>query len=72
MDQFIEFVADIFEIDSSEISMDTKYDDLDVWDSLMMMRLIMETEEEYGCVIPIEKAAQITSLMDLYQLINKG
>lgn len=66
MEQFIEFVADILEVNSSEISLDTVYGELDVWDSLMMMRLIMEIEEKYGCVIPIESAAKIKTLRDLY------
>ena len=54
MDKFLEFVADIMEVDASEISMDTLYKE-GRWDSIMMLTLIMEIEAEYKVSIPIEK-----------------
>ncbi len=59
-------VADVIEVDVNDISLDIKYGEFESWDSLMMMRLIMEIEEEYGCTIPIEDVAKIKTLNDLY------
>lgn len=67
MEKFLTVVAEIFEVDPKDISMKTKYGEYEIWDSLMMMKLIMEIEAEYGCQIPIEKAAVIKTLEDLYQ-----
>lgn len=66
MKKFLSFISEIFEVDTSEISMDTRYGELEVWDSTMMIRLIMEVEEEYGCTIPIENVSKIMTLNDLY------
>lgn len=67
MEKFLEFVSDILEVDSGEIGLETVYGELEGWDSLKMIRLIMETEAEYGTVIPIENAAKIRTLNDLYR-----
>lgn len=64
---FLEFVADIMDVDVTGISMDTAYDDLEVWDSMMMLTLVMEIEQEYSISIPIEKMNEIHTLRDLYQ-----
>lgn len=66
MDQFLEFVADILEVDVKDISLETTYNEFPTWDSLMMIRLIMGVEEEYNVVIPIENAQRIKTLNDLY------
>lgn len=65
--KFLEFVADIMELDVSEISMDMEYK-TGPWDSLMMMNLIMELEAEYDITIPIESIGNYRTLRDLYIL----
>ncbi len=66
MEEFLNFVAGVFDVDPSELSMNTEYGSYEPWDSLMMLRLIMEVEEKFGCVIPIEEAPKIKTLEDLY------
>ena len=70
MDRFLEFAADVMEVDVSEISMETKYKEFGRWDSLMMMNLIMELEEEYDISIPLDVVGKVTTLKDLYKLIE--
>ena len=67
-DKFLEFVAEIMEVETEEISMDTVYKEFEKWDSLMMMNLIMEIEDEYEVTIPLEIAGKIKTLKDLYDL----
>ena len=67
-DKFLSFVADVLNVDVKSISMDSKYGDVENWDSVMMLNLIMELEEEYGCSIPIEKITKGISLRELYKL----
>lgn len=70
MDRFLEFAADVMEVDVSEISMETKYKEFGRWDSLMMMNLVMELEEEYDISIPLDVVGKVTTLKDLYKLIE--
>ena len=69
-ERFIAFVAEIMEVDSDEISMETKYSEYNPWDSLMMLTLVMELEAEYGITIPMEKVNEVETLQDLYQLVE--
>lgn len=67
-EKFLEFVADIMETEPDDISMETRYKEYEKWDSLMMMNLIMEIEDEYSVSIPLETAGNIKTLKDLYGL----
>ena len=69
-EKFIEFVADIMEEDVSNISMETTYQEFEKWDSMMMLTLILELEEEYEVSIPMESISTIKQLKDLYYLVN--
>ena len=71
-DKFLSFVADVLNIDVKMISMDSKYGDVENWDSVMMLNLVMELEEEYGCSIPIEKITKGISIRELYNLATKS
>lgn len=67
-DKFIEFVADILDIDKNTLTMESQYGTVENWDSVMMLNLIMELEEEFDCSIPIEKIKKGISLKELYDL----
>ncbi len=71
MKEFLEFVAGVMEVDSSELSEDTAYGEYEKWDSLMHIRLIMETEEKYDTEIPIDEVPRIKNLKDLYRYTHK-
>lgn len=60
---FLRFVAGIMDVD--EVSMDMKYKE-GKWDSLMMLTLVMELENEYGKTVPIEKLKNVKTLADMY------
>ncbi len=70
MEKFLKFVADIFEVDVTDISMDTEYEVYPKWDSLMQLRLTMEIEEEYDVEIPIDEVPNIRTLADFYEYIK--
>lgn len=69
MDKFLEFVADIMEVNVSELSMDTPYKE-GKWDSFMMLTLVMELEAEYGVSIPMEALGNVKTMADLYKLVE--
>ena len=70
MKQFLLFVAEVFEVDVSEISLETEYLKFEKWDSLMMLTLIMELEAKYNVTIPIEKLGAVKRLSDLYDFVK--
>ena len=65
--KYLEFVAEVMGSDAAEISMETAYGEFEKWDSMMMLTLVMEIEQEYGVSIPIEKMNKIHTLRDLYE-----
>lgn len=67
MKNFLEFVAEIMELDS--VTMDFKYKE-DPWDSMMMLTLVMELEAEYGVSIPMESLGNIETLADMYEFVK--
>ena len=71
MQDFLNFIADVMEVEPSELSEETAYNVYPKWDSLMHMRLVMEVEEEYDTEIPIDEIPNIKTLKDLYQYTLK-
>ena len=69
MEQFLEFVAEIFGVDTEEVSLDMVYGEKP-WDSLMLINLTIEIEEEYGVSIPIESVSKVKTLADLYEYVK--
>lgn len=66
-EKFLDFVAEIMEVDS--VTMDTPYKE-GKWDSLMMLTLVMELEAEYGVSIPMESLGNVKTLADMYAFVK--
>lgn len=69
-EKFLKFVADIFEVQPSEISMETAYGSIEAWDSLMQLRLVSEINDEFDVEIPIDEVTSIKTLADFYKYIE--
>lgn len=69
MERFLDFVAEIMNVDSANISMETRYKE-GKWDSLMMLNLVMEMEAEYDVSIPMESLGKVKTLADLYEFVK--
>ncbi len=72
MQDFLNFVARVMQVSSSQLSENTRYKEFKKWDSLMHMRLVMEIEEEYEVEIPIDEVPKIKTLKDFYQYTIKA
>lgn len=70
MNDFLEFIAEIFEVDASELSPETAHGEIAKWDSLMHIRLVAEIEDKYGVEIPIDEIPEIKTLADFYRYIE--
>lgn len=67
MNRFLELVADIFEIDSKELTLDTVFRELDDFSSLVGYSLIIMMEEEYGVRVSVDEFIKCETLGDLYK-----
>ena len=70
MDTFLSFVAELFEVPEEVLSLDTGYQSIPQWDSLMQLRLVAEIEEQYNVEIPIDAIPDIKSLHDFYRYVE--
>lgn len=69
MNKFLDFVAEVMEVDVAEISMESQYRE-GKWDSFMMLTLVMELEAEYGVSIPVESLSNVKTLGDMYEFVK--
>jgi acyl carrier protein len=61
----IEFIASILEINPEIITPESRYGELENWDSLMHLRIIAELEEKYGINVPMDDVPNIKAIKDL-------
>lgn len=67
---FLNFVAGIFEVAPESISLETAYESIPEWDSVMQLRLTLELSGEYNVEIPVDEIADIKTLAGFYRYIN--
>ncbi|WP_431471799.1 acyl carrier protein [Nonlabens sp. SCSIO 43208] len=71
MEEFINNFADQFdETERTEFNIDTKFKDLDEWDSMIALSIIAMVDEEYDVTINGDHIKNANTLKDLYDLIN--
>ena len=69
MQDFLSFVADIFQVEAASLSLQTAFQGIPEWDSLMHLRLVMELEARYSLDIPLEIIPELLTLQAFYNLI---
>ena len=70
-EQFLSFVAGILEVPSDAISLETAYESIPEWDSVMQLRLTLEIGGEYDVEIPVDEIADIKTLGGFYKYVNR-
>lgn len=67
---FISFIKEQLEDISQNIEMKTNFSDIDNWDSLTEMLIIVNLRESYGIEINIQELKACILIEDLYSLIT--
>ena len=67
MEKFLELVAEIFEVATDEISMDTVFRDLDDFSSMVGFSLIIMMEDEYDTKVSVDEFMECNTIGDLYK-----
>lgn len=70
MDDFLDFAAEVLGVPRADLSPETAYGSLPAWDSVMHLRLVMETEARYGRPIPMEVVPRLLRLADFEPYLN--
>ena len=63
---FLMFVAGILDVPAESISLETAYESIPEWDSVMQLRLTLEIGSEYGVEIPVDEIANIKTLRQFF------
>ena len=69
--EFLSFVAGVLDVPAESISLDTAYESIPEWDSVMQLRLTLEIGTEYDVEIPVDEVAEIKTLGAFYKYTNK-
>ena len=68
MEKFLELVAEIFEVEPEDITMDTVFrEEIEDFSSLMGFSLIVMMEDEYGVKVSVEEFLKCKTIGDLYR-----
>ena len=63
-EEFFALAARIFGVDRATIDGTTAYESIAGWDSVNHLRLVMETEREFGVKYPLERIPSLMTLKD--------
>lgn len=68
MENFLELVAEVFEVEPEEITMDSIFrEEIGDFSSLVGFSLIVMMEDEYGVKVPVEEFLECKTVRDLYK-----
>ena len=66
----IGIIEELFDLDASKLDEGTNINDLENWDSLKHMQLIMKIEEELKITLTADEISEVQTVKDLKQLCS--
>lgn len=63
-EKIIEIIEEVLQVPEGTVTIDTKAEDLEEWDSLAQVLIIGELDTRLGISIPIDEAVDLVSVMD--------
>lgn len=67
--EFLKFIAGVLEVPAETLSLETAYETIPEWDSVMHLRLTLEIGSEYNVEIPVDEIADIKTLGQFYKYL---
>jgi acyl carrier protein len=71
-EQFLNQVKETLEITDREINFEDNFKEYDEWDSLNLLSIIAMIDEEYGVTIDSNTMSKITTIEELYNIIESN
>ena len=72
MEDFLDFAAETLGVQKGTLTPETAYGSIPEWDSVMHLRLVMETEARFGVPIPLEAVPNLLKLADFAPYLGAG
>ena len=69
-DKIVNTMSLVFEVQPNEITEESSTDNVENWDSLRQLNLILALEEEFGISIPDEEVGNMVNFKIIYFVIN--
>lgn len=69
-DKLVKLLSDVFEIKENEITIDLVKDDIDSWDSLKQMDLVLSIENNYDISLEMEEIVKMMSVKSIVETIE--
>jgi acyl carrier protein len=64
-------LAEFFNKELEEITIDSSNENIEEWDSLEHIKLVLELEEQYNVKFPLDILPQLTSVKSIQSELNK-
>ena len=71
MDKLEEIIANIFELEPSQIKKEMTPADIETWDSLSQLNLISIIEKEFQIKLEIDEIFTVMKIGDIYEILSK-
>ena len=71
MGKLEEIIANIFELDPSQIKKEMTPADIETWDSLSQLNLISAVEKEFKIKLEFSEIFTVMKIDDIYKLLSK-
>lgn len=68
--QALEWIANLFEVPPSSISLETPRDDIDAWDSLGVLNLIASLDEDFEITIEDSDLEEMKHVKDIVNILK--
>jgi acyl carrier protein len=69
-DKLLKLLSEVFEVKESDINIDMTKEDIDNWDSLKQMDLVVSIEKEYGIELEMEEIVNLNSIKAIVEVIE--
>ena len=69
-DKLVKLLSDVLEIKENEITLDLVKDDIDSWDSLKQMDLVISIENSYNISLEMEEIVKMNSIKSIVEIIE--
>ena len=68
--EFLAFAANLFDVSVETISLETAYESIPAWDSVMQLRLTLEISAAWQVDIPLDEIAGLRTLGQFYAYVK--
>ena len=71
MDNIKKIVSEVFNIEPEKINNDSSPDNIEMWDSLVQLALVLAIEQKYKITLEIQEIFLIMNVGDIYKILKQ-